>query len=268
MTSWVAILALMTWIALMHIASARVALFILCSQHFAASSSAFVLNQRCAYSSAACPLSFASSDNYVIQQINQDSKDDLEEFSIFCIDMFHNNKGDSDSFLSRQVKDLKLAMLQKAQMIDLLVPFNGNRSVFIARTCTDPDKVTEKIIGCCEVIEERIVISQEQKNKSPRASVRPIIENMAVKEEYRRQGIGRALLEAVEKNVQTWISFHDDIFAQVEDGNLKAKEFFIDSSGYEVVFVDTDCKKDDLEGLAFSQTQVTKLMLRKVLGDS
>jgi len=233
------------------------ALFILCIQP----SAAFVLNQRCAYSSAASQLSLASSDNIVIQQINQDNKDDLEEFSTFCIDIFHNNKGESDSIVSRKWKDIKLAMLQKAQMIDLSVPFNGNRSVFVARACIDSDKdrLTE-IIGCCEVIEERIAISQEQ--KSPR--VRPIIENLAVTEEYRRQGVGKALLEACEQNVQTWIPFHDDIFAQVEDGNFKAKEFFIDNN-FKVVYSDDDCKKDDLEGLAFSQATITKFMLRKVL---
>jgi len=244
----------------MHNRARVAALFVLCIQPSAASS-AFVLNQRCAYSSAACQLSRASSDNIVIQQINQDNKDDLEEFSTFCIDIFHNNKGESDSVVSRKWKDIKLAMLQKAQMIDLSVPFNGNRSVFVARACIDSDKdrLTE-IIGCCEVIEERIAISQEQ--KSPR--VRPIIENLAVKEEYRRQGVGKALLEACEQNVQTWIPFHDDIFAQVEDGNLKAKEFFMDNN-FKVVYSDDDCKKDDLEGLAFSQTTITKFMLRKVL---
>eukprot|EP00985_Skeletonema_marinoi_P020558 scaffold12278_cov90-Skeletonema_marinoi.AAC.1 len=146
-------------------------------------------------------------------------------------------------------------------MIDLSVPFNGNRSVFVARACidSDNDRLTE-IIGCCEVIEERIAISQEQ--KSPR--VRPIIENLAVKEEYRRQGIGKVLLEACEQNVQTWIPFHDDIFVQVEDGNFKAKEFFMDNN-FKVVYSDDNCKKDDLEGLAFSQTTITKFMLRKVL---
>eukprot|EP00985_Skeletonema_marinoi_P014961 scaffold7646_cov102-Skeletonema_marinoi.AAC.2 len=245
---------------LKHSAARVVALFSLCIQPSAASP-AFVLNQRCAYSSAACQLSLASSDNIVIQQINQDNKDDLEEFSTFCIDIFHNNKGESDSVVPRKWKDIKIAMLQKAQMIDLSVPFNGNRSVFVARACIDSDKdcLTE-IIGCCEVIEERIAISQEQ--KSPR--VRPIIENLAVKEEYRRQGVGKALLEACEQNVQTWIPFHDDIFAQVEDGNLKAKEFFMDNN-FKVVYSDDDCKKDDLEGLAFSQTIITKFMLRKVL---
>lgn len=238
-------------------------IFFIC-QRFV-SSSAFVLNRRYAYPAAVCELSLASSNNIVIQQINQDSKDDsqLEEYSKFCINMFHNCEEESGSIVSRKWKDIKLAMLQKAQMIDLSVPFNGNRSVFIARarlSSSDNDNLSE-IIGCCEVIEERIVISQEQ-NKSPR--IRPIIENLAVDETYRRQGVGKALLEAVEENVQTWIPFHDDIFAQVEAGNLNAKEFFI-GNNFEVVFIDRDSKKDDIEGLAFSQTTITKLMLRKSL---
>lgn len=233
-----------------------VALYLLCIIEQFALSSAFVLNQRC---TAACQLSLANTDNFIIQQINQDNKE-LEEFSSFCIDIFHNNKGGDDSILSRNWKDIKLAMLQKAQMLDLSVPFNGNRSVFVARACinSDEDDLTE-IIGCCEVIEERIVIEQ---NKAPR--VRPIIENLAVKKEYRRQGVAKALLEAVEQNVQTWIPFHDDIYAQVEEDNLKAKEFFT-GNNFEVVYADDDCKKDDLEGLTFRQTTITKFMLRKVL---
>ena len=235
-----------------------VALYLLCIIQQFASSSAFVLHQRC---TAACQLSLAntSGDNFIIQQINQDNKE-LEEFSSFCIDIFHNNKEGDDSIVSRKWKDMKLAMLQKAQMLDLSVPFNGNRSVFVARACINSDKDDlSEIIGCCEVIEERIVIEQ---NKAPR--VRPIIENLAVKEEYRRKGIAKALLEAVEQNVQTWIPFHDEIYAQVEEDNLKAKEFFT-GKNFEVVYADNDCKKDDLEGLTFRQTTITKFMLRKAL---
>ena len=240
------------------------ALYILFIIQQFASSSSFVLNRRCAYPDAAlCELSLTSSNNFVIQQINQD-KDDihLEEYSKFCIDMFHNNEEESGSIISRKWKDIKLAMLQKAQMIDLSVPFNGNRSVFIARAQVGSDKDNlSEIIGCCEVIEERIVISQEQKN-SPR--IRAIIENLAVDEKFRRQGVGKALLEAVQENVQTWIPFHGDIFAQVEADNLNAKEFFT-GNNFEVVYIDRDCKKDDIDGLGFSQSIITKLMLRKVL---
>ncbi len=232
-------------------------------KQFESSSASFVSNRRCAYPAAVCELSSTSSDNIVIQQINQDKDDfQLEEHSKFCIDMFHNREEESGSIISRKWKDIKLAMLQKAQMIDLSLPFNGNRSVFVARARVGSDNDTlSEIIGCCEVIEERIVISKEQ-NKSPR--IRPIIENLAVDEKYRRQGVGKALLEAVEENVQTWIPFHDDIFAQVEADNLNAKEFFI-GNNFEIVFIDRDCKKDDIEGLGFSQSTITKLMLRKVL---
>jgi len=249
---------------LKHSASRVGALYIFFIIQQFASSSAFVLNRRCAYPSAVCELSATSSNNFVIQQINQDSKDDfqLEEYSKFCIGMFHNSEEESGSIVSRKWKDIKLAMLQKAQMIDLSVPFNGNRSVFVARAHVGSDKDTlSEIIGCCEVIEERIVISQEQ-NQSPR--IRPIIENLAVEEKYRRRGVGKALLEAVQENAQTWIPFHGDIFAQVEADNLNAREFFI-GNNFEVVFTDRDCKKDDIEGLAFSQTTITKLMLGKVI---
>ena len=231
--------------------------------HLFVASSAFVLNQG--HSSAASrQLAVANTDNIVIQQIEQDNHNGLEEFSCFCIDIFHNNKEKSDSFVYGKLKDIKMSMLQTAQMLDLSVPVLGNRSVFIARTCKSNDKDANltNIIGCCEVIEERIIISKEKNANAQR--IRPIIENLAVKEEYRRQGVAKALLEAVEQNVQTWIPLHDDIYTQVEETNPQAKEFFL-GNNYEVVYVDIDCKKDDLNGLLFSQTKITKLMMRKVL---
>jgi GNAT superfamily N-acetyltransferase len=258
--------------------------------------SAFVLKkQRCdAYTSRklgnvalnVCGLSLSKSldsdanndtkDNIIIQQITRDNKEDLEEMSSFCISTFYNNieEGLNESLLSREWKDLKLSLLHKAQMIDLSVPFKGNRSIFIARAFSNPpmsmSEAVSEIIGCCEVIEERLVISQQQQQQQNRCvtpRIRPIIENLAVKEEYRRRGVGRALLEACEKSVQTWIPFHDEVFAQIEDGNNQALEFFIDCR-YDFLFADTSCTKVDLGGFAFSQTNVTKVMLRKVLDKS
>jgi ribosomal protein S18 acetylase RimI-like enzyme len=221
--------------------------------------SAFLMkNQRClsATSHTNLYLKANTKETFIIQKINQDNRVELEEMSSFCIDIFHNNKEENDSLVSTTLNGLKLAMLQKAQMIDLSVPLNGNRCIFIARAARN--NTAAEVIGCCEVIEERVVISQ-QAGAVPR--VRPIIENLAVKEEYRRQGVGKALLDACEQAMQTWIPFHDDICAQVEEGNDKALQFF-SNNGYEVLFTDQSCTKD------FSRTNISKIMLKKKIANS
>jgi ribosomal protein S18 acetylase RimI-like enzyme len=221
--------------------------------------SAFLMkNQRClsATSHTNLYLKANTEETFIIQKINQDNRVELEEMSSFCIDIFHNKKEENDSLVSTTLNGLKLAMLQKAQMIDLSVPFNGNRCIFIARAARN--NTAAEVIGCCEVIEERVVISQ-QAGAVPR--VRPIIENLAVKKEYRRQGVGKALLDACEQAMQTWIPFHDDICAQVEEGNDKALQFF-SNTGYEVLFTDKSCTKD------FSRTNISKMMLSKKIVNS
>lgn len=221
--------------------------------------SAFLMkNQRCLSATSHTNLIYlkASTTEFIIKEINQDNKVELKEMSSFCIDTFHNKKEGNDSLVSTTLNGLKLAVLRKAQMIDLSVPFNGNRCIFIARAVRN--NTVAGIIGCCEVIEERIVVSQ-QAGAVPR--VRPIIENLAVKKEYRRQGVGKALLESCEQAIQSWIPFHDDICAQVEEGNDKALQFF-GNNGYEVLFTDKSCTKD------FSRTSISKIMLSKKIGNS
>ncbi len=227
-------------------------------QHNVIVSAFLVKNQRClsATSHASLYLKANTKETFIIQKINQDNRIELEEMSSFCIDIFHNKKEENDSLVSTTLNGLKLAMLRQAQIIDLSTPFNGNRCIFIARAARN--NTAANIIGCCEVIEERVVISQEA-GAVPR--VRPIIENMAVKEEYRRQGVGKALLEACEQAMQTWIPFHDDICAQVEEGNDKALQFF-SNKGYEVLFTDKTCTKD------FSRTNISKIMLSKKIVNS
>ena len=227
-------------------------------QHDDVSVSAFLVkNQRCLSATSRTNLYLkTSTTEFIIQKINKDKRVELEEMSSFCIDIFHNKKEENDSLVSTTLNGLKLAMLHKAQMIDLSVPFNGNRCVFIARAARN--NTAAEIIGCCEVIEERIVISK-QAGAVPR--VRPIIENLAVKKEYRRQGVGKALLDACEQAIQTWIPFHDDTCAQVEEGNDKALQFF-SNNGYEFLFTDKSCTKD------FSRTNISKIMLRKKIVNS
>lgn len=89
-----------------------------------------------------------------------------------------------------------------------------------------------------------------------------------MKQEYRREGIGIALLNACETAVESWTTpIHDEVFAQVEEGNLQALEFFI-RCGYQRLFVDDTCTKTVLDGALFmKEATVTKVMMRKILNE-
>lgn len=188
---------------------------------------------------------------------------------------------------------MKLATLQKAQMLvsliptcfrfetylpllnfaishvrkDLTMPTGGNRSIFIAK-----NKYSE-IIGCCEVIEEKIDLSYSDSNTTNKKTVpkkiarlrRPIIENLSVRPEYRRKGIGQDLVHACENAVQLWIPKHYEIYAQVEETNTSAFNLF-GHRGYTSLFVDPNATKTSLDGTLFvKSTTVPKVMFRKFL---
>ncbi|KAL7461056.1 hypothetical protein ACHAXS_001492, partial [Conticribra weissflogii] len=130
-----------------------------------------------------------------------------------------------------------------------------------------------EIVGCCEVIEERLdvspisklkaTISERERNKAARR--RPLIENLSVKKDYRRSGIGVALLKACEESVRSWVPFHDEVFAQVELENDCALEFF-ERCGYQILFDDPTCKRIVIDGTIFmKEATVTKVMMRKPL---
>lgn len=129
-----------------------------------------------------------------------------------------------------------------------------------------------EIIGCCEVIEERldiiqrpdstITISERERRKTAR--LRPVIENLCVKKEYRQSGVGVALVHACEKDVQLWPG-NDEIFAQVDDANINAYQLFR-KCGYQFLFADPTCIEVVLDGALFAkETMVTKRMMRKFL---
>ena len=131
-----------------------------------------------------------------------------------------------------------------------------------------------EIIGVCEVIEERLDTSLQQmsssiteKERRKSGRIRAVIENLCVKPDYRQSGVGRALVEACEKDVQQWLG-HDEIFSQVDIDNTNAYQLFR-KCGYHLLFEDPTCKKiimDD-SSLLPKEVTVTKRMMRKILGD-
>lgn len=130
-----------------------------------------------------------------------------------------------------------------------------------------------EIIGCCEVIKERIDTSQRPSTISERerrktARHRPVIENLCVKEGYRKCGVGIALLQACENAVvqnSRGGGGDEEVFTQVDIDNTKAVNLFR-KCGYQDHFADPTCTKVVLDKSLFAfETSVTKLMMRKML---
>ncbi|KAL3772917.1 hypothetical protein ACHAW5_005901 [Stephanodiscus triporus] len=134
------------------------------------------------------------------------------------------------------------------------------------------DTKSAEIVGCCEVIEERLDVSQRpyatrsERQRSRTARRRPVIENLCVKRGYRRRGVGAALVRACEGAVRRWDG-QDEIFSQVDCDNVDAYNLFR-KCGYACLFADSTCTKVVLDDVLFAkEVPVTKQMMRKMLND-
>mmetsp|Transcript_26745 Transcript_26745/g.49189 ORF Transcript_26745/g.49189 Transcript_26745/m.49189 type:complete len:176 (+) Transcript_26745:367-894(+) len=169
---------------------------------------------------------------------------------------------------TRKWKDIKLGAMRKAQLLDISLSTADNRCIFVAKAMAADN--SDAIVGCCEVIEEqlditmspKITVSERERRKTAR--LRPVIENLCVKQEYRRSGVGIALAHACEEAVRLWPG-HSEIFAQVEDENTRAYHLFR-KCGYQFLFADPTCTEVVLENALFAkEVKVTKRMMRKFL---
>jgi ribosomal protein S18 acetylase RimI-like enzyme len=158
-------------------------------------------------------------------------------------------------------------------------------------TTPPPPSYHEEIVGCCEVIAEGLDLSlpqqqqqqqqqssteilgskskqrEQRRRKSNNARHRPIIENLCVKRNYQRMGIGAALIHACENVVQhQWssTSIHNAIYTQVDECNTNAQNLF-GKLGYQTLFSDPTCTNIVLDNLFVKQVTVTKCMMRKTI---
>ncbi|KAL7428689.1 hypothetical protein ACHAXH_002000 [Discostella pseudostelligera] len=213
------------------------------------------------------------STKVIIQQVAHTDTTELERMSKFCIDTFYNHdeNGEEVSLISRKWRYIQLAVLQKAQLLELSLSSDQYfRCIFVAKAIAADE--SDVIIGCCEVIEERIDTSQRPSTISERerrktARHRPVIENLCVMEGYRKCGVGIALIQACE-NAVVQLSRggggYEEVFTQVDIDNTKAINLFR-KCGYQDHFADPTCTKVVLDSLFANETTVTKLMMRKML---
>jgi len=128
------------------------------------------------------------------------------------------------------------------------------------------------IIGVCEVIEDRLSIhppsttnevSEKERRRTSR--MRAVIENLCVRADYRKCGVGMSLVQACEEDVESSWPGYDEVFTQVEVGNTKAYQLF-QKCGYHIMFDDSTCTKIVLDdSILPKEVTVKKHLMRKIL---
>ena len=95
--------------------------------------------------------------------------------------------------------------------------------------------------------------------------MRAVIENLCVRADYRKCGVGMSLIQACEEDVvQSWPGY-DEVFTQVEVGNTKAYQLF-QKCGYHLMFDDSTCTKIVLDdSILPKEVTVKKHLMRKIL---
>uniref|UniRef100_A0A7S2SL13 N-acetyltransferase domain-containing protein n=1 Tax=Eucampia antarctica TaxID=49252 RepID=A0A7S2SL13_9STRA len=128
--------------------------------------------------------------------------------------------------------------------------------------------ITEKTIGFGEVLENELIDINVEITDSD-SKMRPVLTNLAVKEEARKSGVGSRLVEACESAVLSWSPpmasrEHSELVLQVEESNINAQAFY-EKKGYKVLFADPSCRRLDSSGFLLKKVRTTKICFRKDL---
>lgn len=119
--------------------------------------------------------------------------------------------------------------------------------------------------SCTESLDNKSRREQRRRRKNNNSRHRPIIENLCVKRDYQRMGIGAALIHACENVVQHhWSSDHNAIYTQVNKCNTNAQHLFC-KFGYQYLYLDPTCTNIVLDDLFTKEVTLTKCMMRKTI---
>ncbi|KAL3920007.1 MAG: hypothetical protein SGILL_003469 [Bacillariaceae sp.] len=92
--------------------------------------------------------------------------------------------------------------------------------------------------------------------------LRPVLTNLAVRQDVRKYGIGSKLLDACERHVKrNWRL--NEMILEVEDYNSQALEFYR-KRGYDVLFSDPASRRYDVHGLWLRKVRCRRDIMRKV----
>jgi len=94
-------------------------------------------------------------------------------------------------------------------------------------------------------------------------TIRPIITNLAVREDCRRFGLGKALVDTICESVTKWEGFgFNEVVLQVEEDNAGGIKFY-NKLGFEIVFTDQTCRRYDTSGIFLKQSRIAKICMKK-----
>jgi len=136
-----------------------------------------------------------------------------------------------------------------------------------------------EIIGFVDIIERPFGLLPEMNRLDPTLGskdlvgkksdvvrpLRPVLANLSVKKEFRKSGVGSALIECCENAAaNTWDRRYSEVILEVEKDNLLAQKFY-EKRGYRALFTDPACRRYDTSSLFLRQVRTSKICYRKSL---
>ncbi len=186
-------------------------------------------------------------------------RQDLRIIASVCIESFC---GTADRL--NPIRSMQLATLLDEQFTDLRSRFGGRAvggSVFLQAVDADG-----QIQGVVEIGVTQSMKWGFEQYGVPVRDERPYLANLSVRPGARRQGIGRALVQACEELVQNSWGF-DELILQVEDTNQQARKLYREL-GYVDLYTDATGRKYELSGMSIKNVRINKVTLRKPLAPS
>lgn len=188
--------------------------------------------------------------------IQEVQRQDLRIVASVCIESFFGTPEKLNP-----IRSMQLATLLDEQFADLRSRFGGRAvggSVFLQALDEDG-----QIQGVVEIGVTQSMKWGFEQYGVPVRDERPYLANLSVRPGARRQGIGRALVQACEHLVQNSWGF-DELILQVEDTNQQARKLYREL-GYVDLYTDATGRKYELSGMSIKNVRINKVTLRKPL---
>lgn len=135
---------------------------------------------------------------------------------------------------------------------------------------SDADFVKGDLLGFVEITQRAYglgdaVVSEDDDNDDDNnlTIMRPILTNLAVRQDARTSGIGSKLLNACEQHIVRQWNMKECVL-EVEDYNTSARDWY-QNRGYQVLFSDPAAKRYDVSGVVLKKVRGQRDVLRKVL---
>lgn len=179
------------------------------------------------------------------------TRKDLEPAAELCVQVFFGND-------TSWWKQSQLRRLYAEQLLDLTDKFNRPSKSILFKV-TEMDATGEIIIGFAELSMCR---GLRVCSTLPVLDERPVLSNLAVRENRRRRGIGSLLMQECENAAQRW--GFTEVVLQVEEDNREARALY-QALGYRELFTDRTARRYDTSGFFLRNVRTAKTTLSKPL---